>query len=217
MAGIDKKETLISMSLKGFMDKTASESPAPGGGSVSAYMGALGVALGTMVANLSGHKKGWDHRWKEFSDWAETGKTIQNALLQLVDEDTEAFNSILEAMALPKKSAQEKQFRDAAIEDATVKAALIPLKVMETAFSAFGLIKEMVEKGNPNSVTDAGVGAIALRSCIKGAFLNVKINVSGLKDKVFAEKIIAKGRVLESMAEEAEGTILKSINNRIIV
>ncbi len=217
MEGNEKKDTLISMSLKGFMDKTASEAPAPGGGSVSAYMGALGVALGTMVANLSGHKKGWDNRWKEFSDWAETGKTIQNTLLRLVDEDTAAFNRILEAMALPKKSEQEKKLRTAAIEEATVNAALVPLKVMETAFSAFELIKEMVEKGNPNSVTDAGVGAIALRGCIKGAFLNVKINVSGLQDKDLTENIIAKGKLLENEAEEAEENILRAIDNRIIV
>ncbi len=215
MEGNAKKENLISMSLKGFMDKTASEAPAPGGGSVSAYIGALGVALGTMVANLSGHKKGWDKRWKEFSDWAEKGKTIQNTLLQLVDEDTTAFNRILDARSLPKKSEEEKRLREIEIEEATRNAALIPLKVMETAFSAFELIKEMVEKGNPNSVTDAGVGAIALRSCIKGAFLNVKINVSGLQDKVFAAKIIVRGRQLENLAEESEAIILSSVNGRI--
>jgi glutamate formiminotransferase/formiminotetrahydrofolate cyclodeaminase len=205
------------MSLKDFMDKTASEAPAPGGGSVSAYMGALGVSLGTMVANLSAHKKGWDSRWKEFSDWAETGKAIQNTLLLLVDEDTAAFNSILSAMALPKKSEEEKQLRNIAIEDATINAAMVPLKVMETAFNAFSLLYEMVEKGNPNSVTDAGVGTIAIRGCIKGAFLNVKINASGIKDKVFTEKIIEKGKILENKAEEAEGKILKAINDRLIL
>lgn len=209
----DNKEELISMSLKGFMDKTASEAPAPGGGSVSAYMGAMGVALGTMVANLSAHKKGWDSRWKEFSDWAEKGKTIQNTLLRLVDEDTAAFNRILDAMALPKKSEEEKLLRDIAIEDATKNAALVPFKVMETALTAFALLNEMVEKGNPNSVTDAGVGAIAVRGCIKGAFLNVKINASGLRDNDFAEKIIAKGKIIENQAEENEGIILKAIND----
>jgi glutamate formiminotransferase/formiminotetrahydrofolate cyclodeaminase len=217
MAKNDKKEELISMSLKDFMDKTASEAPAPGGGSVSAYMGALGVSLGTMVANLSAHKKGWDSRWKEFSDWAETGKAIQNTLLLLVDEDTAAFNSILSAMALPKKSEEEKQLRNIAIEDATINAAMVPLKVMETAFNAFSLLYEMVEKGNPNSVTDAGVGTIAIRGCIKGAFLNVKINASGIKDKVFTEKIIEKGKILENKAEEAEEKILKAINDRLIL
>jgi glutamate formiminotransferase/formiminotetrahydrofolate cyclodeaminase len=194
------------------MDETASESPAPGGGSISAYMGALGVALGTMVANLSGHKRGWDDRWKEFSDWAEKGKIIQNDLLQLVDEDTAAFNRIIEAYALPKKSEEEKDLRNIAVQEATKNAILVPFKVMETAFSGFGLIREMVEKGNPNSITDAGVGALALRSCIKGAFLNVRINAKGLQDKDFARSIIKRGEVIEVNAIVFEEEILKIIN-----
>ena len=149
-------------------------------------MGALGVALGTMVANLSSHKKGWDDRWKEFSDQAMKGKEIQNRLLALVDEDTDAFNKIIEAHRLPKKTGEEIKARNEAIQAAVRNAIMVPYKVMETAFSGFALIKEMVKKGNPNSVTDAGVGALALRSCIKGAFLNVKINCAGLDDKVFA-------------------------------
>ena len=209
------EQKLINMNLKEFMDETASESPAPGGGSVSAYMGALGVALGTMVANLSSHKRGWDDRWKEFSDWAEKGKAIQNNLLQMVDEDTNAFNRIMEAYSLPKKTEEEKKMRDHAIQEATKNASLIPLRVMETAFSGFELINEMVEKGNPNSITDAGVGALALRSCIKGAFLNVKINASGLYDKGFVNSIIAKGEDLESKAAAAEEAILRSINSHI--
>jgi glutamate formiminotransferase / formiminotetrahydrofolate cyclodeaminase len=209
------EQKLIDMNLKEFMDETASESPAPGGGSVSAYMGALGVALGTMVANLSSHKRGWDDRWKEFSDWAEKGKAIQNNLLQMVDEDTNAFNRIMEAYSLPKKSKEEKKIRDHAIQEATKDASLVPLRVMETAFSGFELINEMVEKGNPNSITDAGVGALALRSCIKGAFLNVKINASGLHDKGFVNSIIAKGEDLESKAAAAEQAILKLINTKI--
>lgn len=209
------EQKLIDMNLKEFMDETASESPAPGGGSVSAYMGALGVALGTMVANLSSHKRGWDDRWKEFSDWAGKGKAIQNNLLQMVDEDTNAFNRIMEAYSLPKKTEEEKKMRDHAIQEATKDASLIPLRVMETAFSGFELINEMVEKGNPNSITDAGVGAMALRSCIKGAFLNVKINASGLHDKGFVNSIIAKGEDLESKAEAAEQVILKLINTKI--
>ena len=175
-------------------------------------MGALGVALGTMVANLSSHKRGWDDRWKEFSDWVEKGKAIQNNLLHLVDEDTAAFNRIIEAFALPKKSEEEKHIRNAAIQEATKNATLVPFKVMETAFSGFGLIREMVEKGNPNSITDAGVGALALRSCIKGAFLNVKINASGLQDKDFVNSIIARGEDLETKAVAAEEVILKIIN-----
>jgi glutamate formiminotransferase/formiminotetrahydrofolate cyclodeaminase len=209
------KHRLIDMNLKAFMDETASESPAPGGGSVSAYMGALGVALGTMVANLSGHKRGWDDRWKEFSDIAEKGKAIQNNLLQLVDEDTAAFNMIIEAFALPKKSEEEKQVRIIAIQEATRNATLVPFKVMETAFLGFGLIREMVEKGNPNSITDAGVGALAVRSCIKGAFLNVKINASGLHDKDFAKIIITRGEDLEMKTDTEEQQILKIINANI--
>jgi glutamate formiminotransferase/formiminotetrahydrofolate cyclodeaminase len=210
-----KKKRLVDLSLEAFMNETASDSPAPGGGSVSSYMGALGTSLGTMVANLSAHKKGWDERWKEFSDWAVTGKEIQNKLLNLVDEDTEAFNKIMEAFSLPKKSDEEKNSRDSAIQEATKNATLVPLKVMETAFGAFGLINEMVEKGNPNSISDAGVGALGLRACIKGAFLNVKINASGLKDKEFVKSVIEKGTEIESKAETAEQEILKFISDKM--
>jgi glutamate formiminotransferase / formiminotetrahydrofolate cyclodeaminase len=206
-----RKQRLIDMNLKSFMDETASESPAPGGGSVSAYVGALGAALGTMVANLSSHKKGWDDRWKEFSDWAEKGKAIQNKLLHLVDEDTAAFKGIIQALALPKKSEEERTLRNSAVQEATKNAILIPFMVMETAFSAFELIREMVEKGNPNSITDAGVGALALRSCIKGAFLNVKINALGLNDKAFVKKIIAQGYEIEIKAIFEEEAIIKII------
>lgn len=213
----DKGEfKLIDMNLKAFMNETASDSPAPGGGSVSAYMGALGVALGTMVANLSSHKRGWDDRWKEFSDWAEKGKAIQNTLLQMVDEDTRAFNSLMIAFSLPKKTEEEKKLRESAIQAATKNATLIPLKVMETAYSGFELISAMVEKGNPNSISDAGVGAIALRSCIRGAFLNVKINASGLNDKDFANNVIGRGEEIESKTIADEEEILKIINAKII-
>lgn len=214
MAG-KSKQRLIDLNLKTFMDETASESPAPGGGSVAAYIGALGVSLGTMVANLSSHKRGWDASWKEFSDWAEKGKAIQNNLLQLVDEDTAAFNRIIDAFALPKESEEEKQVRNVAIQEATKTATLVPLKVMETAFLGFELIKEMVEKGNPNSITDAGVGALALRSCIRGASLNVRINAAGLHDKVFVDTIISKGQILEKKALEEEEAILQIIYSNI--
>jgi len=216
MADISEHK-LIDMSLKAFMDETASDSPAPGGGSVSAYMGALGVALGTMVANLSSHKRGWDEKWKEFSDWAEKGKAIQNSLLQMVDEDTRAFKRIMEAFSLPKKTEDEKKIREIAIQEATKNATLVPLKVMETAYPGFELINEMISKGNPNSISDAGVGALALRTCIKGAFLNVKINASGLNDKGFVTTVIARGEVLESKAEAAEEEILKKIDEKIIM
>ena len=205
------KKRLIAMSLYEFMNETASESPAPGGGSVSAYMGSLGVALGTMVANISSHKRGWDNRWKEFSDWAEKGKEIQNKLLQLVDEDTAAFNRILNAYSLPKKTEDEIKLRKSAIQEATRDAILIPYKVMETAFSGFGLIREMVEKGNPNSVTDAAVGALAIRSCIRGAFLNVKINASGLNDREFVNELLMKGQVIEMEATKEEETIIRQV------
>jgi glutamate formiminotransferase / formiminotetrahydrofolate cyclodeaminase len=209
------KRKLVDMSLRSFMDETASESPAPGGGSISAYLGALGVALGTMVANLSSHKKGWDDRWKEFSGWAVRGKEIQNRLLGLVDEDTEAFNRIMDAFGLPKKTEEEKQLRKKAVQEATKDAIMIPLKVMETASSGFPLIREMVEKGNPNSVTDAGVGALAIRSCIRGAFLNVKINAASLDDRKFTEDIINKGRDIEAKAILEEEAILKMVEAEI--
>jgi len=206
---------LVNLDLRAFMNKTASESPAPGGGSVSAYIGALGTALGTMVANLSGHKRGWDNRWKEFSDWAEKGKAIQERLLELVDEDTEAYNMIIAAAGLPKKSDEEKELRRASINAATKNAILVPFKVMETAVIGFELIKEMVEKGNPNSITDAAVGALALRSCIKGAFLNVMINGSGLDDKIFVEDIVTRGKELVSRAEKEEYDILSFVDSKI--
>jgi glutamate formiminotransferase/formiminotetrahydrofolate cyclodeaminase len=211
-----EKKKLIDMNLKSFMEETASESPAPGGGSISSYMGALGVALGTMVANLSSHKKGWDDRWKEFSDWAVKGKEIQNKLLNLVDEDTEAFNKIIAAYGLPKKTDEEKKARNNAVQAATKEAIMVPYKVMETAYSGFALIREMVEQGNPNSVTDAGVGALALRSCIKGAYLNVKINATGLEDKSFVKEILKKGYDIESKAVMEEEAILKIVESAII-
>ena len=210
-----KKNKLIDLSLKAFMNETASDSPAPGGGSVSAYMGALGSSLGTMVANLSAHKKGWEDRWKEFSNWAVTGKEIQNKLLNMVDEDTEAFNRIMKAFSLPKKSDEERRSRETAIQEATKAATLVPLKVMETSFSVFGLIKAMVEHGNPNSISDAGVGALATRACIKGAFLNVKINASGLNDKDFVKSVIERGAEIESKTETAEKEILEFINGKM--
>ena len=216
MAANDKQNSrLIIMSLYEFANETASESPAPGGGSVSAYMGALGAALGTMVANLSSHKRGWDDRWEEFSVWAEKGKSIQDRLLQLVDEDTAAFNKILEAYSLPKKTDMEKVARAEAVQAATRYAIEVPFTIMETAFSSFELIKEMVEKGNPSSVTDAAVGALAIRSSIIGAFLNVKINVKGLDDKDFSGKIIEKGKKIEKETLRLESEILTLLEGRL--
>jgi glutamate formiminotransferase/formiminotetrahydrofolate cyclodeaminase len=207
----DSRKRLIDMSLSDFMEETASESPAPGGGSVSAYIGAMGVALGTMVANLSSHKKGWDDRWKVFSDWAVRGKEIQEKLLALVDEDTEAFNKIIEAYRLPKSTEEEKRVRNEAVQAAIKHAIMVPFKVMETAFQGFDLIREMVEKGNPNSVSDAAVGALALRTCIRGAFLNVKINAKTLHDINFAKEIINKGYDIDNKAYNEECCILDMV------
>lgn len=208
ISGNEDEGKLRSLTLKGFMNETASESVAPGGGSVSAYIGSLGVALGTMVANISGHKRGWDHRWKEFSEWAERGKEIQNRLLRFVDEDTEAFNRILEAFSLPKKTEEDIAVRKAAIAEATKNATLVPFRVMETALPAFALIREMVEKGNPNSVTDAAVGALALRSCIRGAYMNVKINAVDLDDREYADDLVLRGKAIEEQAIREEESIL---------
>jgi glutamate formiminotransferase / formiminotetrahydrofolate cyclodeaminase len=215
MADKDKKK-LIAKDLQAFMEETASESPAPGGGSVSAYMGSLGAALGTMVANLSSHKKGWDSRWKEFSDWAEKGKAIQNRLLEFVDEDTDAFNRIMEAYRLPKNTDAEKQARSEAVQEATKNAILVPFHVMETAFSAFPLVREMVANGNPSSVTDAGVGALALLACIRGAYLNVRINAASIKDKEFAAEIIEKGAMILSESLREEESVLKLVESAIL-
>jgi glutamate formiminotransferase/formiminotetrahydrofolate cyclodeaminase len=209
------KHRLTDLTLKGFMEETASESPAPGGGSVSSYIGSLGAALGTMVANLSGHKRGWDDRWEFFSEWAEKGKSVQNRLLQLVNEDTEAYNRILGAFSLPKKTDEEKLIRRKAVEEATLGATLVPYKVMETAFEGFEIVKSMVESGNPNSVTDAGVGALALRACIRGASLNVRINAAGLDDKSFAAEITDRALKLEVKAYEAENEIMKIVESKM--
>ncbi|MCD4769859.1 MAG: cyclodeaminase/cyclohydrolase family protein, partial [Bacteroidales bacterium] len=214
---IEKKSgrRLVGLSLTDFMNETASELPAPGGGSISAYMGSLGIALGTMVANLSSHKRGWDERWEEFSDWAEKGKKLQNQLLILVDEDTKAFNRILDAFGLPKESDSEKNYRKEMIEEATKNAILIPFKVMETAYKGFEVIRAMVENGNPNSITDAGVGALAIRSAISGAFLNVRINSVGLSDKSFAENIIRKGEEIVNRSNSEESEIIKIVEGKI--
>lgn len=206
---------LVDMTCSGFADETASESPAPGGGSISAYMGALGVSLGTMVANLSSHKAGWDERWEEFSDWAEKGQALKDELLHLVDEDTNAFNKIMDALGLPKSTDTEKAARTAAIQEATKYAIEIPFRVMKKSFEAMEILKAMAETGNPNSVSDAGVGALAARSAVMGAYLNVRINASGLNDKTFVEKVISEGALIEKQAQEAEKEILEIVNTKI--
>jgi glutamate formiminotransferase/formiminotetrahydrofolate cyclodeaminase len=203
------------MTLTGFCHETASESPAPGGGSISAYMGALGAALASMDANLSSHKRGWDDRWEEFSQWAEKGKYFYEELLKMVDEDTNAYNKIMEAFGLPKKTDEEKAIRKQAIQDATKYAIEVPFTTMQLCYQCMEVCKAMVETGNPNSITDAGVGALAARSGVKGAFLNVKINAKDLEDKAFVEKALAEGKELEQKAEALEAEIMEKVDSEI--
>ncbi|HTR29824.1 MAG TPA: glutamate formimidoyltransferase [Puia sp.] len=209
------QEKLVKMPLNDFADETASESPAPGGGSISACVGALGAALGTMVANLSAHKKGWDERWKEFSDWAERGQRYKEELLRLVDADTQAFNGIMAAFALPKGNEAEKILRTDAIQRATRSAIEVPFRVMETAYESFALIRAMAEAGNPTSVSDAGVGALCVRAAVLGAFLNVRINAAGYNDKGYTGSILEKGAAIAESAAKAEKEILAIVNEKI--
>ena len=206
---------LVNMTLKRFADETASESPAPGGGSIAAYLGALGISLGTMVANLSSHKKGWDERWKEFSDWAQKGQAIKDELIKLVDEDTRAFNKIMDAFGLPKSNDAEKAARKQAIQEATRYAIEIPFKVMQLSLSSFAIIQAMAESGNPNSVSDAGVGALCARSAVYGAYLNVKINAAGYDDKVYVEATLKQSNDILSQAIELEKKILEIVSAKI--
>lgn len=206
-----KKSGLIDMTLREFADETASESPAPGGGSIAAYMGALGAALGTMVANLSAHKAGWDDRWEEFSNVAEKGRDIMERLLALVDEDTEAFNRIMAVFTMPKKTDEEKAARAAALEEATLYATQVPLRTMKTAFEAFDIVEAMALKGNPASVSDAGVGALAARAAVLGAWLNVRINAAGLKDREKADALLAEAQKIADDANSREAQVMKTV------
>ena len=209
------KERLVRMSCKAFAYETASESPAPGGGSISAYMGALGAALGTMVANLSSHKAGWDARWKEFSDWAERGQELLGRLLALVDEDTAAFDRIMAALGMPKGSEEEKKARSEALQAATLYATQVPLKTMKAASEVFPIVRAMAQEGNPASVSDAGVGALAARSAVLGAQLNVRINAAGLKDREAAERLCAEADMIAKDAIAQEAEILEIVNSKI--
>ena len=206
---------LIDLTTKGFAEETASESPAPGGGSISAYMGALGAALGTMVANLSSHKAGWDEKWEYFSDYAEQGQQLMAELLHLVDEDTEAFNRIMAVFSMPKTTDEEKAARSAALQAATRYATEVPLRTMKTAARVFPLVKAMAEVGNPNSVSDAGVGALAARSAVLGARLNVRINAAGLKDRTTADALTAEADRIADEVMQAESEILKIVEQKI--
>lgn len=211
----ESKPQLVDLPVKGFVEETASESAAPGGGSISAAVGAMGAALATMVANLSSHKRGWDERWEEFSDWAEKGKTYHSELLHLLDEDTNAFNAVMAAFGLPKGTDAEKAERAQAIEDATKAAIEVPFRVMQSAYGSMEVIKAMAEIGNPNSVSDAGVGALCARSAVMGAFLNVRINTPDLMDREYAENILAKGKALQDKAVALEQEILDIVEPKL--
>lgn len=215
LAKEDKSLQLVDLTAKDFVNLTASEAPAPGGGSVAAYLGALGASLATMVANLSSHKRGWDDRWEEFSSWAEKGQKIKDQLLFLVDEDTRAFNGIMDAFSLPKKTDAEKEARIEAIQQASKYAIDVPLRVMKVSLESMSLIEAMAKEGNPNSVSDAGVGALCARSAVMGAFLNVKINASGVSDKSFVANTLNEANLIQQAAMQAEETILAAVNNII--
>jgi glutamate formiminotransferase/formiminotetrahydrofolate cyclodeaminase len=206
---------LIKMSLSNFADETASESPAPGGGSISAYVGTLGISLATMVANLSSHKVGWDDRWEEFSNWAAKGQHFKEQLIKLVDEDTLAFNKIMNAFGLPKTTEQEKILRKEAIQQATKYAIEIPFKVMNVAFESMEIIKAMATIGNPNSISDAGVGALCARTAVMGAYMNVRINAADFEDKEYVAKILSEGKDIEQNAIKMELEILAIVNSKI--
>ena len=215
MIADDKSKKLVDMTCRAFADETASESPAPGGGSISAYMGSLGAALATMVANLSAHKAGWDDRWKEFSDVAEQGRALVDSLLHLVDEDTEAFNGIMAVFAMPKGTDAEKAARAEAMERATEYATRVPLRTMEEAVKVFPLALQMAENGNPASVSDAGVGALAARAAVRGALLNVKINAAGLKNRALADELVGRAEAIAREAADLEESVLKVVESKI--
>lgn len=215
IASDNNGKKLVDMTCKDFADETASESPAPGGGSISAYMGSLGAALATMVANLSAHKAGWDDRWEEFSNVADRGRVLVDSLMHLVDEDTEAFNRIMAVFGMPKGTEAEKEARAKALEEATEYATRIPLRTMEQAVQVFPLALLMAEQGNPASVSDAGVGALAARAAVRGALLNVKINAAGLKNRELADELVGRAEAIAADAELREAEVLKVVESKI--
>lgn len=208
----DEAKKLADLSITAFADETSSESPAPGGGSISAYVGSLGASLATMVANLSSHRRGWDERWEFFSDWAEQGQNIKNELIKLVDEDTQAFNKIMDAFRLPNGNEEEKVARKHAIQEATKYAAEIPLKIMKVAASALPVAKAMAVEGMKSSASDVGVGALCIQTAVEGAFLNVKINVTGLEDQVYADELRAAGKAISESTQREVAEILALVN-----
>jgi len=215
MIADNNRSRLVNMKLDEFADETASESPAPGGGSIAAYVGSLGVSLGTMVANLSSHKRGWDDKWEFYSEWAEKGQSLKDELLYLVDEDTHAFNKIMEAFGLPKGTDEEKKARLDTIQDASRYAMEIPFRVMEKSLESMQVMKAMANDGLEASVSDAGVGALCARTAVMGAFLNVKINASGIDDKDFVNDLLSRGNKIEEEANKLEQEIIKLVNEKI--
>ena len=207
---------LIDLTVADFTHETASESPAPGGGSISAAVGALGAALATMVANLSAHKRGWDDRWEEFSSWAEKGKRFHDELLALVDEDTQAFNKVMDVFAMPRDTEAQKAEKKRAMQEATRYAMDVPFKVMQSSYDSMEVIKAMLENGNPSSASDAGVGALCARTAVAGAYLNIKTNAAGLADKKFVDDMLAKGKEIEAKAISLEQEILAIVNRQIV-
>lgn len=210
-----KTKKLVDRTVADFVEETASESPAPGGGSIAAALGALGAALATMVANLSSHKRGWDARWEEFSDWAERGKASYRELLELVDEDTRAFNRVMDAFSLPKNNSEEKAARKRAIDEATLRAIDAPFQVMKASLTVMGAIKAMAEQGNPASVSDAGVGALCARSAVLGAHLNVQINAATIADKSSIAELLSEAANIEASAIRQEREILDIVRAKI--
>jgi glutamate formiminotransferase / formiminotetrahydrofolate cyclodeaminase len=206
---------LLQMNLRGFADETASESMAPGGGSISAYVGALGASLATMVANLSSHKPGWDEQWEVFSKHAAEGQLIKDTLLKMVDEDTHAFNAIIAAFRLPKGTTAEKAIRKEAVQAATRYAIEVPFQVMEWSLRAFELALAMVKVGNPNSISDAGVGGLCARAAIYGAYMNVKINAGSLEDKKYVAKVIKDGKKIVDKADKLEKEVLRLVEAKV--
>ena len=206
---------LADLTVKGFMEETASESVAPGGGSVSAYMGSVGVALGTMVANISSHKRGWDDQWEYFSDWAEKGKEVQERLLELVDEDTEAFNRIMEAFGLSKSTGKEQEIRKRAIAEATIGAIEVPLEVMKTACRGYEVTEAMIDRGNPNSITDAGVGVLAIHAAIEGAWLNVLVNATDVKEDEKVQEMLKEGEGIQAESDEIKNRLRKLVSEKM--
>jgi glutamate formiminotransferase/formiminotetrahydrofolate cyclodeaminase len=214
----EQKELLTDLSLRKLTQETASESPAPGGGSIAAAVGALGAALGSMVANLSSHKRGWEDQWEEFSGWAERGKAAYEEMLSLVDEDTRAFNRVMDAFGLPKESSAQKEARNQAIQQATLHAIKVPFQVMQNAADCMSLLEKMAVIGNPNSASDVAVGALCLRSAVSGACLNVKINAVELKDRSLVDGTLLSADLLEKetirRCEEIQKLVLQTINSK---